>query len=237
MNHSGFDFRHLQSPYKALGSMGLSGRIVDSTILYSAGGIYSTTGDLYKWDRALYSGAIIHDTSLRKAFSSYSGKYGYGWVIDTSYGKKVLMDEGSLLDYSSFIARIPADSTCIILLDNAHSEGLPKIAEDLYAILSDRPYVWPLSKNAMDLDSITLRQYTGMYDLGPNFSIDITFEEGTLKARPTGQAKVQLFAERKDLFFTKIIQSEIEFTRDGEGKVNGMVLIQGSSRVPGKKIR
>ncbi len=53
MTHSGFDFRNLSSPFKATGySVFYKGRQteaadLDSTVLYSAGGIYSTAADLY----------------------------------------------------------------------------------------------------------------------------------------------------------------------------------------------
>ena len=58
MTNSGFDFRNLSSPARATGySVFYNGRQteaadLDSTILYSAGGIYSTTTDLYKWIKA-----------------------------------------------------------------------------------------------------------------------------------------------------------------------------------------
>lgn len=52
MNHSGFDFTHLKNPNKTTGYFKLEAGnaqeapIVDSSVAYAAGSIYSTTGDL-----------------------------------------------------------------------------------------------------------------------------------------------------------------------------------------------
>jgi hypothetical protein len=54
MTHSGFDFTHLKSKEKRQvdyqtddDKENVPAPIVDSTVSYSAGAIYSTTGDLY----------------------------------------------------------------------------------------------------------------------------------------------------------------------------------------------
>src|SRR6187402_904526 len=59
MTHSGFDFTHLKKKEKATGYFSLDGKkpaiapIVDSSVSFSAGAIYSTVGDLYLWHKAL----------------------------------------------------------------------------------------------------------------------------------------------------------------------------------------
>lgn len=65
------------------------------------GAIYSTTGDLYKWDRALYTEKVVSKSSLEEAFTPVvlndgsTHNYGFGWVIDTSLtGKKIVSHGG-----------------------------------------------------------------------------------------------------------------------------------------------
>jgi len=45
-----------------------------------AGAIYSTVGDLHKFDDALLSGKLISKQSLKKMFTPGLKGYGYGWV-------------------------------------------------------------------------------------------------------------------------------------------------------------
>jgi len=243
MDHSGFDFKTLAGPDKATGYLKLTHKInqpapiIDSSVAYAAGGLYTTVGDLYKWDRALYTGQIINAASREQAFTAHQSNYGYGWIIDSSYGKKVLIHEGGIFGFASFIGRVPADETCIILFDNHQCQGLARIAEDINSILNDQPYEFPRPRNEIEVDTATLRQYVGKYQLGPDFIVTVTLEDGQLMAQGSGQGKVELYAERSDFFYTKIIKAQLEFFRDANGKVTRMNLYQNGNEAQGKKIK
>jgi CubicO group peptidase (beta-lactamase class C family) len=243
MDHSGFDFKALKSADKATGYLKLTSKInqpapiFDSSAAYAAGALYTTVGDLYKWDRALYTGQIISDTSLEQAFTPHQSHYGYGWVIDSAYGKKVVMHEGGIFGFVSFIGRVPADQTCIILFDNHPCDGLAKIAEEINAIVNNQSYEFPALRKEIELDSSIAKQYVGEYQLSPSFIVTITFEDGQLMAQATGQGKVELFAERPNFFFTKIVKVQLEFFRNADGKVTRMTLYQSGQEAQGKKIK
>jgi CubicO group peptidase (beta-lactamase class C family) len=243
MTHSGFDLKNLKSQNKATGYLRLSAKnirvapVVDSSVSYSAGSIYTTVGDLYKWDRALYTNKIIHDSSLQKAFTPFKNNYGYGWVIDSSYGKKVVMHEGGIFGFVSFIARIPADETCIILLENEQSSGLPKIAENINSILNQQPYDFPRVRNEIEVDTSIFKEYTGQYQLAPNFILTVTLEDGQLMVQATGQSKNELFAEKENFFFLKFEDAQIEFIKAPDGKVDRLILYQYSQKLNALKIK
>jgi CubicO group peptidase (beta-lactamase class C family) len=243
MTHSGFDFKRLKSQQKATGYFRLNAKsiepasIVDSSMSYAAGSIFSTLSDLYKWDRALYTNLIIHDSSLQKAFTPFKSNYGYGWVIDSSYEKKVVMHEGSIYGFVSFIARIPADEICIILLDNKESPGLPKIAENINSILNQQPYDFPKPRNEIIVDTGVLKQYTGQYQLSSKFIITISLENGQLMLQATGQGKNELFAEKQNFFFMKLADVQVEFVRSVAGNIESLILYQYQQKIPGVKIK
>ncbi|HEX6334438.1 MAG TPA: hypothetical protein VFZ78_09440, partial [Flavisolibacter sp.] len=69
------------------------------------------------------------------------------------------------------------------------------------------------------------------------FSITVTLEGAQLKGQGTGQPAFDLFAEKKDWFFLKVVEAKIEFLRDKDGKVTGMVLYQGGMEPRGVKIK
>ena len=85
MKHSGFDFTNLKSKEKATGYFKLDDKeivpapIVDSTVSYSAGAIYSTTGDLLQWHNALQKNKILSKAQQEKAYTPVKNKYGYGF--------------------------------------------------------------------------------------------------------------------------------------------------------------
>jgi CubicO group peptidase (beta-lactamase class C family) len=243
MSQSGFDFKSLKNINKATGYFKLTTKInepapiVDSTVSFSAGAIYTTVGDLYKWDRALYSSKIVSAASLQKAFTPFKSNYGYGWVIDSTYGKKVVMHEGGIFGFVSFIGRVPADETCIILFDNKGSEGLPKIAENINAILNDQPYDFPVERKEIEVDSNILKKYIGEYQLTPSFILTISFENGQLFVQATGQGRTAMFAEKENYFFLKLTDAQIEFIKNAEGKTERLILSQGGQQLPAVKIK
>jgi len=53
----------------------------------------------------------------------------------------------------------------------------------------------------------------------------------------TGRPKVELFAESETEFFMKVVNAQIKFVKDAQGKVTGLVRRQGRSEMPAQKIK
>ena len=77
----------------------------------------------------------------------------------------------------------------------------------------------------------------GEYELAPGFFIVITREDGKLMGQATGQPKVELYPEAETKFFLKVVDGQVEFVKSEDGKVTGLILIQGGQRLPGKKVK
>jgi CubicO group peptidase (beta-lactamase class C family) len=241
MNQSGFDFTDLSNSNKTKGYFSLNPKpvpapIVDSTIAYSAGAVYTTVGDLYKWERAIYSDKILKPESWKAVFTPYKNKYGYGWGIDSMYGKLITTHSGGIHGFSSNILRFPQDEVVVIVFDNSSSNALVPISKDVAAILFSQPYKVPAAKKEIIVDSAILKQYVGEYEIAPGFTITISLKDGGLKAHPTGQGLFDLYAEKENLFFLKVVDAEVEFVKDTNGVVAEMILHQNGDH-PGKKIK
>jgi hypothetical protein len=111
------------------------------------------------------------------------------------------------------------------------------MANDLYALLNGKEYTTPRSHVAIHLDSAILKQYIGDYELRPNFVITITLENGSLMSRATGQGKTELFPEKENFFFLKVVDAQLEFIKGANNEVESLVLHQNGRLVPGKKIK
>ena len=214
MRHTGFDFTNLKSSDKAIGYSGEFSTpvgIVDSSVSFAAGSIYTTVGDLYKWDQALYTNRIISQSLLQKAFTPYKVNYGYGWVINTEYNKKVTEHGGGITGFVSFILRVPDDQICIIAFSDLPSSAPQIIANQMNGLFNGKKPDIPVVRKEVQLDSATLKLYTGEYELAPSFHIIITLENGALQAQATNQGKNALFAERANFFFLKVVDAQVEF--------------------------
>ena len=226
MGHSGFDFNSQNAQHKAIDHLYVSGKALDSTLSYAAASAYSTANDLYKWDRALYGSVVLSDSMLELMYSPHQSNFGYGWFVDSNAGKKVVMDQGSLSGFMSFIARSPSEEICIILLDNGPCPALAKIGEEINDIIHDQPFSWPLARPEMTVDLKTLREYVGQYRVQPGFIITIILENGHLYAQTTSRDKLELHAEHENFFFVKMLDIQITFVRDEQSKVIKLTLAQ-----------
>jgi CubicO group peptidase (beta-lactamase class C family) len=242
MTNSGFDFTNLSNSNKTKGYFSLNPKpvpapIVDSTIAYSAGAVYSTVGDLYKWERAIYTNKILKTESWKAVFTPYKNKYGYGWGIDSLYGRLITAHSGGIHGYSSYIIRFPQDEVTVIVFDNSSSNALSTISKNVAAILFDQPYEIPAAQKQIRVDTAILKQYVGEYQLAPTFTITVSLEHGQLKAQATGQPQFDLYAEKENVFFLKVVDAKVEFVKDDKGVVTEMILYQNGQEPHGKKIK
>ncbi len=106
------------------------------TVTFSAGGIYSTVTDMYKWHRSFQTEALLSRDTLDRIFTPGLGNYGYGWYIEShevaGQEREMIWHWGSYLGYHGFIAHLPAEDIFILLQYNYtspsvadHYQGLP----------------------------------------------------------------------------------------------------------------
>lgn len=82
-----------------------------------------------------------------------------------------------------------------------------------------------------------LDKYVGEYQIQPGFIIAFTREGNRLFTQATGQGKFEIFAETETKFFLKVVDAQVEFVADPDGKVNKMILYQGGQTIEGKRVR
>jgi CubicO group peptidase (beta-lactamase class C family) len=211
--------------------------IVDSTISFAAGAIYSTTGDLYRWSHALENNTILSSSQQNEAYTPVKNNYGYGWMIDSISGKRRLAHGGGIPGYITMVSRVPEDGVSVILLSNASNQTIGEITKNIYAILYHQPYKLPKERQAMSLDRPTMQQYNGEYELMPGLNVNIVAKDSVLIATPTGQSSKTLYAEKKDFFFEKEEDVQLGFTRNAKNEVDGFVFHQGGQEIKCKRIK
>jgi nitroreductase len=97
-------------------------------------------------------------------------------------------------------------------------------------------YVVPVKRKAITLDSKVYDDYIGRYKLNEEMDVIVTKEGAHLFVQATGQAKIEIFPEKKDAFFLKVADIQISFVRSEEGQVTELIIHQGGQDTPAKKI-
>jgi CubicO group peptidase (beta-lactamase class C family) len=174
--------------------------VVDSTIAYAAGALYATAGDLYKWERSIYTDKILTPESWKTTFTPFRRKYGYGWSIDTLFNKTLHAHSGGIHGFSSFLVRFPKEEVVIIMLSNASSPGLDNLSKSIAAIVFNQPDEAPLSNTEIKVDTAILKLYTGEYELAPSFTITVTLKDGQLFGQEPASPNSSCFLKRRPAF-------------------------------------
>lgn len=235
LRNSGFDFAVLNKIDKAKGYWAETGKeynketpMRDSTETYAAGSIYSNVFDLYKWHQILQNHKFINKQSLDSAYKPHSKTYGYGWIIDSLYGKRIVSHSGGFWGFRSNFTRIPEDDIVVILLSNYEVSGLSMITKGIISALYGQPYTLPRKKIAIHITPEQLLKYVGVYEvLDPHLVLEVKLENGELSVYPENGNRSDLLLESEDHFFDKIQESlEIIFGKDANNK-DTMTIIMG----------
>jgi CubicO group peptidase (beta-lactamase class C family) len=106
----------------------------DRSMETGAGGIYTTSEDMLRGNKALDSPGILSAHALELTFTARPpGNYGYGWFVDSSPRRKVY-HEGGDPGFAAFEVRYPDQHVVIIVLANEDDSPVRDIADAMASI-------------------------------------------------------------------------------------------------------
>jgi len=133
MLNSGYDHPKTILKDRARGYSKENGQFVNAMLMemdtpLGGGSMYSTVGDLLRWDQALYTERLVSRKSLEEMFTPFQGpypkgwwsrhRYGFGWFITTWFERNLIWHEGGIYGFCSAIFRYPDDRTLVVVLEN-----------------------------------------------------------------------------------------------------------------------
>jgi CubicO group peptidase (beta-lactamase class C family) len=205
--------------------------------LAGCGAINSTGADMLRWLEAnMGRGNGALQAAMRLAHQprhpiSDDERIGLAWMTHHDKQVDVTWHSGMTGGYASFIGFTTDGKRGVVILTNAQQS-----VDDLGfgALLADA-LLAPVHQQAA-LSAQQLQAYVGEYQLAPGFVLTIMRQGGQLFAQATGQGAFPIFPSATDKFFAKITDIRIDFERDGDGKVNSLVLHQNGHDVPAPKL-
>jgi CubicO group peptidase (beta-lactamase class C family) len=236
MKDSGYDWSEAlilrrASGYARRDETLVNARPLDMQQPYSAGSLYSTIEDLLVWDQALYTDRVLPQSARTAMYTPVKDNYAYGWAVQpadkSASGHLQIGHGGGINGFATMIQRVPDDRVTVIVLCNVENVSAGDIARDVMAITYGRPYKLPVERTAVTVKPETLAQYVGRYQMGPDFVLAVTLENGHLMTQATGQNKLEVFAESDTRFFLKAVDAQLTFGRDADGKVTHVTVHQG----------
>lgn len=193
---------------------------------------------MYRWQSSFDSEQLLKKASIETIFTPEKRNYGSGWSVGNWKGHKLAAHSGSIDGFSSHIFRFPEDPAAVIVLLNNSLPLAQPTALDLTAILFGEQYELPKERKEIAVGMKILDFYVGQYEVAPGFVFNITKEGEKLTFLPPGQPKaVEMFAESESEFFLKVVDAQITFVKDENGKVTGLKFQQMGRTTNAKKVK
>jgi hypothetical protein len=242
MRNSGYErpekiIRNMARGYRLQNDEIMNAKYRNMSNAHASGALYSTTDDLYKWDRALYTEKLISKESRELMFTPFKDYYGFGWAIVHIFDRKMIAHSGEIDGFSSNISRFPDEDVCIIILSNFEHTPISRINKGIIAIVFGKEYKKPEVVNTVKLPKKVLQSYTGKYKVKPSFVFEVTFSDGSLFCQPTGQPKLELIPVSETEFTLMQVDAKISFVKGANHKVDKLILNQGEQKISALKIK
>ena len=190
------------------------------------GCVNTTTGDLYKWDQALYGNKLVSKMSLDEMLSPLvqtsprdsSNFYGFGVSVQPkSENGKIISHTGGWPGYATDITRmVDSNETIILLSNNGTSPGV--LVAGLESILTGEPLLMPYEHKEVKIDPSIIDRYVGKYSAF--MTLVFIKKDGKLYRHRDGTPDIELKPESDTKFFyADGSDRQIEFEVDQSGKV------------------
>jgi D-alanyl-D-alanine carboxypeptidase len=180
------------------------------SILFSAGAIVSTPGDMAKFIQALFDGKIISKEGLDRMKTIRDGD-GMGMEPFTFAGRTFYGHTGGADNYGAWLAYLPEEKLAVAYTTNAKIYPVVNIVRGVIDIYYNKPFPIPaLESIAVSPD--VLDKYIGVYS-SPQAPVKhtVTRDGATLFIQLAGQSAVPLEATAQDKFTIEGAAAVFEF--------------------------
>ncbi|RBP39145.1 CubicO group peptidase (beta-lactamase class C family) [Roseimicrobium gellanilyticum] len=218
-----------------------------------AGELYSTVGDLYRWNEAVFNGRVLSAESQKKALTplkeqadapkktdAFDGNYAYGWVVAEVRGLKSIWHNGGLNGFTSELRRFPDQKVTVVVFSNSASP-IGGFSAAGVAELAARQFLWremkpqPSFREQELAEGTKLEDYVGTFDFSGLGVMRFRVERGRLQAKLADQKWGDVGPADRDVFREPSVDANFAFKRDEKGAVTSVTLKQRGTVLSGNR--
>jgi len=237
MKDTGYDSNSAIIPRRASGYMRKGNQFqnasfIDMTVPQGAGGLYSTTEDLLKWEQGLFGGKVLKPASFDKMTTPFKNFYAFGLFVSTSDGRKVIKHAGGVEGFNTELDYYPDGKVTVVVLSNVEGPAAEEIAGKLGTLVLGGTVALTSERKQIAVDPSVLEHYVGSYQMPGGQPMVIRLEGPQLIAKLGDQQKVPIFPESETMFFSKVADAQFEFPKtQGAEKARELTLHQNGREI------
>ena len=209
----------------------------------AAAGLWTTPGDLARFAIGIQdalagkSHSVISKGMAEQMLTRQIENDGLGLFLDGA-GKTLRFSHGGGNEgFQCMLVAYARTGQGAVIMTNSDMGGALN-TEILFAIAHE--YGWadyqPTERTQVKVDPGIFRGYVGRYQLAPNFILTVTQEGDHLVTQATGQSKVEIFPESDRDYFLKVVDAQITFVPDSQGRATELILHQGGQDHHAKRV-
>jgi CubicO group peptidase (beta-lactamase class C family) len=209
----------------------------DLPTLAGAGALRSTTNDMLTFLAAALGygssplGPAFADmVATRRPTGSPTMEAALGWQILKAQGTEIVWHNGGTAGYRTWIGYEPRARTGVVVLTNVGTTAGP---DDIgrHLLVPSLPLLQtfaapPKPRIATTVAPAVFDRFVGRYQFAPAALMTITRDGSRFFAQLTGQEAFEIFAESEREYFVKLVDAQLTFEADPQGKVVAVVLHQ-----------
>jgi CubicO group peptidase (beta-lactamase class C family) len=207
-----------------------------------AGALRSTTNDMLKFIAANLglapapvplAEAIAASHAPRGPAGGESG-VGLGWQVRRK--PVVLWHNGQTGGYHSFCGFVPDRRVGVVVLSNTATGVVDALGNALLKRMAGVRAEPVVLRKATPVPADVLEQRVGKYVLTPFFAITVTRDGDQLHCQATNQPRFKIYPESETEFFYKVVDAQVTFKLDRNGRAFMLVLNQNGMKLPGLRV-
>jgi CubicO group peptidase (beta-lactamase class C family) len=220
MNDSGLDSNVAIVPHRASGYLPGADGIENAerpniSGALSAGGLYSTSEDMLRWEIGLFGGKLLTPASLRKMTTAFKHDYACGLYVHVVNGRHVIDYDGNNIGFNAQMAYYPDDGLAVIVLANLNGYVTGRITTALAAVMHGEVVAFTPPPKEIVLPREVLARYVGTYEFSDGH---VAFSLEGIHLMAHFGAIFPLFAESETEFFSKGWDLQFEFSKNDKGE-------------------
>ena len=207
--------REAQNPWAPAG-------LISMTQPQAAGALVGDLLSLWRWNQLLHEQGFLKPKTYRRMTTpegpAVASKYGFGLVIDTLRGERIVSHEGGIHGFHSELQYLPAKRISVVLLRNADSgPNLGSIGRQLGAFAAGKPFPRPA---AVTREIAQLKAFEGVYSRGKDLTT-LRVGHNALTSQKSGESPLVLTPVGALHFIFHDTSVQIGLLRNPAGVVTG----------------
>lgn len=195
----------------------------DALTAFGSSSIFTTVEDLGKWVIRFQKGLDDKDPVFMRMIETgklndgKNNNYAYGLVVANNGGVRNISHDGGWASFATIISNYPDEKLSIILLNNGGGFD-PYGNANAVARLFIKTTIKTAEKRedlsglpTVTVDTTTLKKYTGTYQLGSNWYVNLTLENGKLMTQANNEDKFPTEMKSDTVLWVPAYHSSITF--------------------------